>query len=128
MYCPEDSSIAFAELVGRVREGDAAGMADLYDCISRGMRPYLSRQLGLQDFQDKLHDIFLEVLDAIRRGQLRDPERLMGFVRTVARRKVAVYIGAMARSRRDRVEVGSAFWLASPPRSPERDLIFRQQS
>ena len=123
----EDNSIPFAELVRLIHLGDVEAMAELYDFISRGMRPYLSRQLEPQDFQDKLHDIFLEVLRAVRLGQLRDPERLMGFVRTVARRRVAVYIHAATRNRREHVEIGTVFWLASSRRNPEREVIVQQQ-
>jgi len=127
MVHSEDKSIPFAELVPRIHADDAQAIAALYDFISRGMRPYLSRQLGPQDFQDKLHDVFLEVLHALRQGQLRDPERLMGFVRTVARRKVAVYIDAAMRNRRDHMEMATLFTLASSQPTPEREAIFQQQ-
>jgi hypothetical protein len=46
----------------------------------------LCRQLGPQDLDDKVHDTFLIVVQAIRKGELREPERLMGFVHTVVRR------------------------------------------
>ena len=77
-----------SELVLLVREGDARGMTDLYDFISAGLHPYLARQLPPQDCRDKIHSIFVDVVVAIQRGQVRDPERLMGFARTIARRKV----------------------------------------
>jgi len=35
-----------------------------------------------QDLDDKVHDTFLIVVQAIQKGELREPERLMGFVRT----------------------------------------------
>ncbi len=127
MVSSEDNSIPFAELVRRIHLGDSQAMAALYEFISRGMRPYLSRQLEPQDFQDKLHDVFLEVVRALHLGQLRDPERLMGFVRTVARRKVAVYIDAATRNRRDHVEIATLFTLASSRPTPEREAIFQQQ-
>jgi hypothetical protein len=41
------------------------------------------RQLGPRDLDDKVHDVFVIVAQAIRRGDLRDPERLMDYVRTV---------------------------------------------
>src|ERR1700675_3826961 len=88
-----DTAVQFADLVRRVREGDASGMADLYECISTGLRPFLGRQLPSQDLRDKVHNIFLDVVVAIRGGQLREPQRLMGFARTIARRKVSGYIG-----------------------------------
>jgi RNA polymerase sigma-70 factor (ECF subfamily) len=117
----------WTDLVGRVQLSDASGMTDLYDVIRRGLRPFLARQLKPQDFEDKVHEIFVDVVLAIRQGQLREPERLMGFVRTVARRKVAVYIDAAARNRRNQVECRSAFLPASPHLNPEVDLIWREQ-
>src|ERR1700684_1669590 len=77
------------DLVRRVQRGDASGMLDLYEYILRGLRPYLARQLRPQDYRDKIHSIFVDVVMAIQQGQLRDPERLMGFARTIARRKVS---------------------------------------
>jgi DNA-directed RNA polymerase specialized sigma24 family protein len=44
--------------------------------------------LGPQDLDDRVHDTFLIVVQAISKGDLREPERLMGFVRTVVRRLV----------------------------------------
>ena len=121
------SSLSFATLVDCVRGGDPDGMSALYDFIRRGMRPYLTRQLGAQDSDDTLHDVYLEVVRAIRQGQIRDAERIMGFVRTITRRKVACYIDSAARNRRERVNFSSAYWLASPLRTLDREMIFKQQ-
>ncbi len=115
------------DLVRRVQRGDAGGMAELYGYISTGLRPYLARQLRSQDFHDKVHSIFVDVVVAIQRGQLREPHRLMGFARTIARRKVSGYIDDAASSRRNEVEIGSAFWLASPRATPETEMISREQ-
>jgi RNA polymerase sigma-70 factor (ECF subfamily) len=121
------SSAQFANLVRRVQEGDADGMADLYDYISTGLRPYLARQLRSQDCRDKSHSIFIDVVVAIRRGQLRDPERLMGFARTIARRHVSGYIDDAASTRRNQVDLGSVFSLASPGATPEHEMISLEQ-
>ncbi len=116
-----------AQLVRQVREGDASGMTDLYELISTGLRPYLARQLRPQDYRDKIHTIFVDVVIAIQRGQLRDPDRLMGFARTIARRKVSGYICTAMADRRNQVDIESIFWLASPQASPENEMIFREQ-
>src|SRR3984893_19130183 len=79
----------WAQLVERIRFSQTDGMAELYHLFSKGVRFYLCRQLGIQELDDKVHDIFVVVVQAIRRGELREPERLMGFVRTVVRRQVA---------------------------------------
>jgi RNA polymerase sigma factor (sigma-70 family) len=115
------------DLVRRVQRGDADGMAELYEYISTGLRPYLARQLRSQDFHDKVHSIFVDVVIAIQRGQLREPHRLMGFARTIARRKVSGYIDDAASSRRNQVDIGTAFWLASPRATPESEMISREQ-
>ncbi|HEX7362366.1 MAG TPA: sigma-70 family RNA polymerase sigma factor, partial [Bryobacteraceae bacterium] len=83
------SAVEWGILVARIKAGEDAGMEQLYKLFSRGIRYYLCRQLGPQELEDRVHDTFLIVVNAIRRGDLREPERLMGFVRTVVRRQVA---------------------------------------
>ena len=65
-------------LVERIRSGDQRGMEELYKVFSKGVRFYLCRQLGPQELDDKVHDTFIVVVQAICRGDLREPERLMG--------------------------------------------------
>ena len=75
----------WTNLVEKIKADDYGGMEDLYRVFSKGVRFYLCRQLGPQDLEDKVHDTFLIVVQAVRRGELREPERLMGFVRTGTR-------------------------------------------
>ena len=121
------ATVELRDLVARVERGEAAGLAELYDCISTGMRPYLLRQLRSQDLHDKIHNIFVDVVIAIQRGQLRDPECLMSFVRTIARRQVCGYIDTEAANRRNQVDLESIFWVASPGATPERQMISEEQ-
>jgi len=60
-------------LVARIQDGDPGAMEELYRVFSRGIRFYLCRQLGPQELDDKVHDTFLIVVQAICRGELRDP-------------------------------------------------------
>lgn len=46
---------------------------------------FLMRQLGRDDLQDNIHDVFLTAATAITAGKLRDPERLTAFLTTVTR-------------------------------------------
>ena len=94
-------SVSWTPLVEQIRAGNSDAMTELYRTFSRGIRYYLCRQLGTQDLEDKLHDTFLIVVQAIQRDELRDPEKLMGFVRTVVRRQVAAYIDDAVHTRRD---------------------------
>jgi RNA polymerase sigma factor (sigma-70 family) len=86
----------------------------------------LASQLRQQDCRDKIHSIFIDVVVAIQHGQLRDPERLPGFARTIARRKVAGYIGTAIVDRRQ-VDIASVFSLASAQASPETEMISCEQ-
>ena len=115
------------DLVRRVQLGDAGGMLELYEYILTGLRPYLARQLRPQDYRDKIHNIFVDVLVAIQHGQLRDPDRLMGFARTIARRRVSCYIDTAASDRRNQVEIESLFGLASPGATPEQEMVSQEQ-
>jgi len=46
---------------------------------------FLMRQLGPDDLQDNVHDVYVTVAEAITAGKLRDPERLSAFLTTVTR-------------------------------------------
>ncbi len=113
-------------LVERIQADDQSGMEELYRVFSRGVRFYLCRQLGPQDLEDKVHDTFLIVVQAVRRGELREPERLMGFVRTVVRRQVAGHIDQAVHTRRQEVGIESGTTVVDLNRDPEETAI-RQQ-
>jgi RNA polymerase sigma factor (sigma-70 family) len=113
-------------LVERIRAGDPAGMEQLYAVFAKGVRSFLWRQLGSRDLDDKVHDIFLIVTQSIRRGDLREPERLMGYVRTVLRRQVAAYIQEVVHARRNEVEMEPGLNISDRQISPERRMVDRQ--
>lgn len=117
----------WAELVQNIRAGDANAMEKLYQVFARGIRLYLCRQLGLQDVDDKVHDTFLIVVQAIKNGELREPDRLMGFVRTIARRLVAGHIDQMVHRRRDNVPVESGIAISDDAATPEQDVLGREK-
>src|SRR6202790_5478697 len=102
-------------------------MEELYRVFSKGVRFYLCRQLGPQDLEDKVHDTFLIVVSAVRRGELREPERLMGFVRTIVRRQVAAYIDQVVHNRKQQVELDSGQAVADRKRNPEQVALEQQQ-
>src|SRR5450432_3281803 len=79
----------WAQVVERIRQGDDAAMEELYAYFGKGVRYFLLRTLGGDELDDRVHDVFIVVAAAIRNGELRDPARLMGYVRTVVRRTIA---------------------------------------
>ena len=116
------------ELVGRIQSGETDGMEELYNLFSKGIRFYLCRQLGPQELDDKIHDTFLVVVQAIRRGELREPQRLMGFVRTIVRRQVAAHIDRVIHTRRDQIELDSSVRVVDPRGNPEEAAMFHQRN
>ena len=118
----------WAELVERIRSGGNDGMADLYRLFSKGIRFYLCRQLGSQELEDKVYDTFLIVVHAIREGELREPQRLMGFVRTIVRRMVAAHIDRAVHTRRDQTDLDPALRVPDPHGDHEEAAIFRQRN
>jgi RNA polymerase sigma-70 factor, ECF subfamily len=122
-----DDTPNWSELVTRIRRGDESGMEDLYRLFGRGIRFYLCRQLGMQELDDKVHDTFLIVVQAIRRGDLREPERLMGFVRTVVRRQVAAHIDRVVHSRREELHLDVGVRVVDAQRNPEQQTAFQQK-
>jgi RNA polymerase sigma-70 factor (ECF subfamily) len=123
----EDAYAGWVELVERIRCGTTDGMEELYQLFSRGIRFYLVRQLGPQELDDKIHDTFVVVVQAIRRGELREPSRLMGFVRTIVRRQVAAHIDRVVQSRREQTELDATVRISDPGVSPEETAIFSQR-
>jgi RNA polymerase sigma-70 factor (ECF subfamily) len=122
------SSIEWQVLVDRIKAGEDAGMEQLYKLFSRGIRYYLCRQLGPQELEDKVHDTFLIVVNAIQRGDLREPERLMGFVRTVVRRQVAAYIEEAVHTRREQADLETGVTVADRKQNPEQEAMVRQKA
>src|SRR4051794_2028946 len=78
-----NSAVDWIALVAQIKAGDDAGLEHLYKLFSRGIRYYLCRHLGPEELDDRVHDTFLVVVQAVQKGDLREPERLMGFVRTI---------------------------------------------
>jgi RNA polymerase sigma-70 factor, ECF subfamily len=122
------ASIDWSALVEQVKAGDDAGMEQLYKLFSRGIRYYLCRQLGPQELEDKVHDTFLIVVNAIKRGDLREPERLMGFVRTVVRRQVAAYIETAVHTRREQTDLETGITVADRKQNPEQEAMMREKA
>jgi RNA polymerase sigma factor (sigma-70 family) len=129
----EDSSDAhqaaqpcWAELVDKIRQNDNTGLEELYRVFSRGVRFYLCRQLGPQDLDDKVHDTFLTVAQAIQRGDLREPERLMGYVRTIVRRQVAAQIEENVQNRKHQIDLDWGLAVSDAASNPEQTAIQAQ--
>ena len=119
----------WAEIVARIREGDAAAMEELYAIFARGIRYFLLRNLGSEELDDRVHDCFVIVTEAIQNGEVRDPARLMGYVRTVVKRQIASAIDTAVDQRRTHVNYDETmFGITDFNYDPEQSIISRQRS
>ena len=111
-------------MVEQISGGDPAGQEVLYRNLAAGARQFLRRRLGTDDVEDRVHDLFLIVVETIRRGELREPERLMGFVRTVLYRQLSQEFSSITRARHNSVALESAGGdLRSSAPTPEQQAI-----
>jgi DNA-directed RNA polymerase specialized sigma24 family protein len=112
-------SVDWAVIVQQIRDGDPSGEETLYRNLAAGARMFLRRRLRTEDVDDRIHDLFLIIIETIRRGDLREPERLMGFVRTVLYRQMNLEISRLVRVRETSIDLDSAGSLKNTAPSPE---------
>ncbi len=108
----------WAGVVAKILANDGTGMVDLYQAIAGSAPPSESRE-------DDVHETLVIVIEAIQRGELRDPERLMGFVRTIGRRHAVSHIRGNIAHRR-RFQRGSRIAPSREP-SPEERFARRER-
>jgi RNA polymerase sigma factor (sigma-70 family) len=119
--------VDWAATVERIRAGDPAGEETLYRNLATGARLFLQRRLGTQDVDDRVHDLFVIVVETIRRGELREPERLMGFVRTVLNRQLSLEISRIVHTRQTSISLESAASLTTAEPTPEQQAAAHQK-
>ena len=95
---PGSSNDHFVELVENIKENKEFALEELYGLV-KNFTFFLMRQLGTEDLQDSLHDIYLAVVQAIHAGRLRNPERLTAFLTAVARFHTYTKIDMRVRNR-----------------------------
>jgi RNA polymerase sigma factor (sigma-70 family) len=117
----------WTSLVARIQRGEEDALSHLYQVFGRGIRFYMYRHLGSQDLDDRVHDAFLVVVNAIKKGDLREPARLMGFVRTVVRRHVATRIDEIVQTRREQVTIDHGMVISDRTHTPEEQAIVDQK-
>lgn len=72
------------DVVEMIRNGHPGGLEELY-AMARNFTFFIMRQLGSEDLQDKVHDVFVSAAVAICGGKLRDSNRLTPFLTTLTR-------------------------------------------
>ena len=78
-----------AELVSRIRAGERSAEEELVRRYSRGVSFVIRQSISDNSLAEDIYqDSFRLVLEKVRAGELRDPDRLSGFVCSVARNLV----------------------------------------
>ncbi len=117
---------SFADVVDNVRNGHPDGLDQLYR-VFRILSSSLKRQIGFHDFEDRVHDMFIVVAEAIRDGKLRDPGSLPSYIHGVARLSLCSKISV--RARHDRLSGCLKQWvtLRANCHTPEDALAHRER-
>ena len=107
----------WARLVKGIAAGDETACAELYSLLGK-MRWFFARRLQPQEVEDRFHDVILALIQAIRQGAIREPERLLGYARTIAIRAVTGRINGLYRERRQGTEEEGRI-ISDPSPNPE---------
>jgi RNA polymerase sigma-70 factor, ECF subfamily len=105
------------DLVRRIISGDPAAEAELVERFSRALS-FLLRRLTRDEAaaEDLYQETFRLVIEKVRRGELREPERLPGFVSSLARN---LFLGSVRRGgRRQKWHGGSEAVETAPDPAP----------
>jgi RNA polymerase sigma-70 factor (ECF subfamily) len=92
------SDFSWTALYGRIRDEHPEALGELYRRLQSHRYRFFG-QLDVADAQDALHQCYLEVLDQIQRGNVREPERMDGYIAVVARRLICRRIMARIQGR-----------------------------
>jgi RNA polymerase sigma-70 factor (ECF subfamily) len=114
---PQGGSDPIVDLVRRIVSGEPAAEAELVDRFSRALS-FLLRRLTRDDTaaEDLYQETFRLVIEKVRNGELREPERLPGFVSSMARN---LFLGSVRRGgRRQKWQGDSEAAEAAPDPAP----------
>jgi RNA polymerase sigma factor (sigma-70 family) len=130
---PEDAPkhIELGKLVVRIADGDQEAEAEFYKRTNRGVTYLAIHRLGKMQstqccqFEDVSQDVYAAIFQAIRRGDVRDPQRIVGYLRIITIRTCCQYIADAAIDRRyidhrqrDPIELEQVAGMDKP--TPER--------
>lgn len=127
-FIAADETGGGADLVTRIRDGDRRAEAELVERYSRGVSLIIRRAVGqAAAAEDLSQETFRLALEKIRRGEVREPEKLSGFVCALARNLVIEHFRRAAReARRAGPEVTEALPAAAP--SPLEEVLRKEKA
>ena len=121
------SETELTELVKRIIGGDSAAEAEIVRRYSQGVEIIIDQVVRSRPVTEDLsQDTFRIVLVKVRQGDLREPERLSGFVCSVARNTAIDYI-RRTRHSRNQEAIGDAERFPDPAPSQLDEILNREQ-
>lgn len=117
-----------SELVSRIRAGDQQAEAELVECYNPVVMSIIRREVGLTALADDLYqESFRIILEKVRRGDVREAEKLSGFVCGVARNQVIKHFQRAARQR-NLAETEDADSIPHPAPNQLEQLLQREKA
>jgi RNA polymerase sigma-70 factor (ECF subfamily) len=77
-----------SQIVRQIQLGDPQGTEALYEEFA-WVKGYFASRLGIQDADDRYHDLMIAVVSGIRHHGVRLPERLAGYVKAIVNNLIA---------------------------------------
>ena len=121
-----DKVSARSDLVSRIRGGDQQAEAELVERYSRTVMSIIRRAAGDFTVADDLYqETFFIVIEKIREGDLREAERLSGFICAVARNRVIKHFQRATRQEK-LTETKEAVSLPHPAHDQLNELLQKE--
>jgi len=123
-----DKASGRSDLVSRIRGGDQQAETELVERYNRAVMSIIRRALGDATVADDLYqETFCIVIEKIRDGEVREAERLPGFVCGVARNRVIKHFQRAARQER-LTESEKAVSLPHPAHDQLEELLRKESA
>jgi len=84
--------LSYEELVSQIQAGSGKAELHIYHRFAPGLKNLLNRKCSSPDIaEDVFQETWRVVLEKVRKGDLRQPDRLPAFVHQIARNQVVMY-------------------------------------
>lgn len=121
--------VSASDLVRRIQEGDPAADAELVARFSDGLSFLLRRWTRDRVIaEDLFQETFRLALEKIRKGEVRDPDRLAGFLRSLAKNLSIEHYRRGSRREAREEELEAAAELSTPETSQLGQLLRQEKA
>jgi RNA polymerase sigma-70 factor (ECF subfamily) len=116
------------DLVSRIRAGDQQAESEMVESYDRIVKSIIRRGVAnASEASDLYQETFYIVIESIRRGAIREAERLSGFVCGVAKNRVIKYFQRAARQESS-IETEEAVLLQRSESNQFEDLLKKEKA